>query len=56
MFAFYQGVSALTTPDSLLAGVNRPDRYEAELNPSYRELAEHYGHVRDPGAGAQAER
>lgn len=43
MFAFYQGVSALTIPDNLLAGVSRADRYEAELNPSYRELAEHYG-------------
>jgi len=43
MYEFFAGVSALTIPDNLRAGVTRPDRYEAELNPSYRELAEHYG-------------
>jgi transposase len=43
MYGFYQGVSALTIPDNLRAGVSGADRYEAELNPSYRELAEHYG-------------
>ena len=43
MYAFYQGVTALTVPDNLRAGVTKADRYEAELNPSYRELAEHYG-------------
>jgi len=42
MYTFYQGASALTIPDNLRSGVNKPDRYEAELNPSYRELAEHY--------------
>jgi transposase len=43
MYGFYQGASALTIPDNLRAGVSGADRYEAELNPSYRELAEHYG-------------
>ena len=43
MYEFYQGVSALTIPDNLRAGVSKADRYEAELNPSYRDLAEHYG-------------
>jgi transposase len=43
MYEFYQGVSALTVPDNLRSGVTKADRYEAELNPSYRELAEHYG-------------
>src|SRR5690606_8892662 len=43
MYDFYQGVSALTVPDNLLAGVTKPDRYEAEINASYRDLAEHYG-------------
>ncbi len=61
MYTFYQGVSALTIPDNLRAGVNKPDRYEAELNPSYRELAEHYGtcvipaRVRKPRDKAKAE-
>lgn len=43
IYTFLGGVPALTIPDNLRAGVTRPDRYEAELNPSYRELAEHYG-------------
>lgn len=61
MYTFYQGVSALTIPDNLRSGVKKPDRYEAELNPSYRELAEHYGtcvipaRVRKPRDKAKAE-
>ena len=43
MYEFLGGVSALTVPDNLRSGVSRPDRYEAEINPSYRELAQHYG-------------
>lgn len=37
------GVPAVTVPDNLKAGVSRPDFYEPDLNPTYRELAEHYG-------------
>jgi transposase len=43
MYEFFGGVSALTICDNLRAGVTRPDRYEAQINPSYRELASHYG-------------
>ena len=43
MYEFLGGVSALTICDNLLAGVTHPDRYEAQLNESYRELATHYG-------------
>ena len=43
MYEFFNGVSAITVPDNLRSGVTTPDRYEAEVNPSYRELAEHYG-------------
>jgi transposase len=43
MYEFFGGVSALTICDNLRAGVTRPDRYEAQINPSYRELATHYG-------------
>jgi transposase len=61
MYEFYRGVSALTIPDNLRSGVSKADRYEAELNPSYRELAEHYGtcvipaRVRKPRDKAKAE-
>lgn len=43
MYTFFEGVSALTVPDNLRSAVKRADRYEPELNPSYRELAQHYG-------------
>jgi len=43
MYETMGGVAALTIPDNLRSGVTRPDRYEAEINPSYRELAQHYG-------------
>jgi transposase len=42
MYEYFGGVTALTIPDNLRSGVSRPDRYEAEINPSYRELATHY--------------
>lgn len=43
MFEFLSGVSSLIICDNLRAGVTHPDRYEAQLNESYRELATHYG-------------
>jgi transposase len=43
MYEFFGGVTAITVPDNLRSGVKRSDRYEAEINLSYRELSEHYG-------------
>jgi hypothetical protein len=43
MYEFFSGVSAITVPDNLKSAIKSPDRYEAEINPAYRELAEHYG-------------
>ncbi len=43
MYEAFDGVAAITVPDNLRSGISKPDRYEAEINPSYRELAEHYG-------------
>jgi Transposase and inactivated derivatives len=43
MYEHLGGVAALTIPDNLRSGVSRPDRYEADINPSYRELVQHYG-------------
>jgi transposase len=45
MYEAFEGVPAITVPDNLKAGVKRPDRYEAEINPTYAEMAEHYGTV-----------
>jgi transposase len=43
MYEFFGGVTAITVPDNLRSGVKKADRYEAEINLSYRDLAEHYG-------------
>jgi transposase len=40
---FFGGVPEIAVPDNSKTGVKHPCRYEPELNPSYRELAEHYG-------------
>ncbi len=40
--AFFSGVTEVWVPDNLKAGVTKADRYEPELNPTYRDLAEHY--------------
>jgi len=40
---FLGGVPELLVPDNLKSGVKSPSLYEPELNPSYQELAAHYG-------------
>lgn len=42
-FEYFGGVPEVLVPDNLKAGVKRADRYEPELNPTYAELARHYG-------------
>ena len=60
-FEFLGGVPELVIPDNLKSAVNRPCRYEPDLNPSYQDLAEHYGtavipaRVRKPKDKAKAE-
>jgi transposase len=43
MLDFFRGVPEILVPDNLRAGVSKADRYEAKINPSYQEFAEHYG-------------
>ncbi len=43
MFAFFGGVNELVVPDNLKAGVTHPCRYEPDMNPTYQDLAQHYG-------------
>ena len=60
-FGFFGGVPELVIPDNLKSAVSKPCRYEPDLNPSYAELAEHYGtavipaRVRKPQDKAKAE-
>lgn len=61
MYEFFHGVPAVTTPDNLRSGVQSPCRYDPEINPSYQDMAEHYGtcvlpaRVRKPRDKAKAE-
>ena len=43
MFAYFCGVSELLIPDNLASGVSKACRYDPEVNPTYQELATHYG-------------
>ena len=42
-FRYFGGVTELLVPDNLASGVTRAHRYEPILNPTYREMATHYG-------------
>ena len=42
-FEYFGGTPQIVVPDNLKAAVSRACRYEPELNPSYAELARHYG-------------
>lgn len=61
MFEYFNGVPQILVPDNLKSAVNKPNRYEAVINQSYQDLAEHYGtcvipaRVRRPKDKAKAE-
>lgn len=40
---FFGGSTEIWVPDNPKVGVTKADRYEPELNPTYRSLAEHHG-------------
>ena len=42
-FEFLGGVPALLIPDNLHSAVKKANRYEADLNRTYEDLADHYG-------------
>jgi len=43
--AFFGGVPDIIVPDNAKVGVKHPSRYEPDLNPTYHDLAQHYGAV-----------
>lgn len=43
--AYFGGVPQVWVPDNLKSGVKRADYYDPELNPTYHDLATHYGAV-----------
>jgi transposase len=42
-FAFFGGTSQILVPDSLCNWATEAHRYEPDINPTYRDLAEPYG-------------
>jgi len=44
-FEYFGGVPKLIIPDNLKSGVKHANRYEPDLNPTYQDMAEHYGAV-----------
>jgi len=42
-FTYLGGVTELLVPDNLKSGITGPHRYEPDLNPTYQEMAAHYG-------------
>ena len=42
-FAFFGGVPELIVPDNLKSGVSKACFYEPDLNPTYQDMASHYG-------------
>jgi len=52
-FAFFGGVPEIVVPDNLKAGVQAAHRYEPDLNPSYADLATHYGVAVIPARAAK---
>jgi hypothetical protein len=42
-FEFIGGVVKLVVPDNLKSGVSKACRYDPDINPSYQQLAAHYG-------------
>lgn len=43
MFGYFGGSSAVLVPDNLKSGVTKPCWYEPDINPTYQDLAIHYG-------------
>jgi transposase len=60
-FRYLGGVPEIVVPDNLRAGVSRAHRYEPDINPTYQDMATHYGvavvpaRVRRPRDKAKAE-
>ncbi len=44
-YEYFEGVAKVTVQDNLKTGVSKACRYEPDINPTYLEMAEHYGTV-----------
>ncbi|UCF86304.1 MAG: IS21 family transposase [Desulfobacteraceae bacterium] len=44
-FEYFEGVPQIVIPDNLRCGVSKSCRYEPDINPTYHDMATHYGTV-----------
>jgi len=44
-YEYFEGVTRVTVPDNLKAGVSKSCKYEPDINPTYHDMAVHYGTV-----------
>jgi len=60
-FEYFGGVPQIVVPDNLRSGISKSCRYEPDINPTYQDMATHYGtviipaRVRKPKDKAKAE-
>jgi len=52
-YEYFNGVSKVTVPDNLKAGVSKSCKYEPDINPTYHDMAVHYGTVIVPARVAK---
>jgi transposase len=55
-FAFFGGVPKLVVPDNLKSAVSKASFYDPDINPTYLDMANHYGTAVIPARGAQTQR
>jgi len=44
-FEYFEGVAEITVPDNTKTAITHPSRYEPDVNPTYLDMAKHYGTV-----------
>ncbi len=52
-FTFFGGAPEIVVPDNLKSGVTKAHRYEPDINPTYQDLATHYGIAVIPARAAK---
>lgn len=52
-FQFLNGVPLIVVPDNLKSGVSQAHRYDPDINPTYQDMANHYGVAIVPARAAQ---
>ena len=52
-YEYFEGVAKVTIPDNTKTAISKACRYEPDMNPTYQDMAEHYGTVIIPARAAK---